>query len=130
MIDHLSYYATNYEATKRFYEVVLPPLGYERTTEMVATWNESWPTQRFCAFGPPKRSIFWLIEVKHPVSPRHIAFTAPSRAAVDAFHKAALAQGAKDNGAPGVREQYHPDYYAAFVIDPDGNNVEAVCHHK
>ena len=126
MIDHLSYYATDYVASKKFYDAALPALGYEMTTEMVATWDAEFPTRRMCAYGPSKKSVFWLIEVKHPVTPRHIAFQAKSREAVNAFHTAALKVGAKDNGAPGPRPMYHPDYYGAFVFDPDGNNVEAV----
>jgi catechol 2,3-dioxygenase-like lactoylglutathione lyase family enzyme len=71
---------------------------------------------------------FWLHESKETGPGRHYAFVARSRAEVDAFHAAAMAAGGKDNGAPGIRAHYHPDYYGAFVIDPDGNNVEAVCH--
>jgi catechol 2,3-dioxygenase-like lactoylglutathione lyase family enzyme len=72
--------------------------------------------------------MFWVIEVKQPASPRHVAFTASDRKAVAAFHAAALRVGAKDNGAPGPRPKYHAHYFGAFVLDPDGNNVEAVCH--
>src|SRR5262252_7574526 len=101
MIDHLSFYATNYEASKRFYDVILPTLGYEQIMEMTASWDPEFPTRRLCAFGPPKKPCFWLIEVKEPSSPRHIAFAANDQRSVDAFHKAALGTGAKDNGAPG-----------------------------
>ena len=128
MIDHLSFYATDYVVSKKFYQTVFATLGYELVTEMVMTWNAEWPTRRACAFGPPKKACFWLIEVREAASPRHIAFSADKRAAVDAFYKAALSVGAKDNGAPGPRAMYHPNYYGAFVFDPDGNNVEAVCH--
>ena len=72
----------------------------------------------------------WLIEVKEKPSPRHVAFVAPSRKHVQAFFEAALAAGGADNGGPGVREQYHPTYFGAFVLDPDGNNIEAVTHRK
>lgn len=127
MIDHLSTYATSYDATKRFYEVAFAPLGARLQVEMTSTWNPEFPTGRFCAFGP-ERAIFWVIEVKQPATPRHIAFSASTRAQVDAFYRAALGAGGRDNGAPGVRAIYHPTYYGAFVLDPDGNNVEAVCH--
>jgi catechol 2,3-dioxygenase-like lactoylglutathione lyase family enzyme len=128
MIDHLSTYATDYPATQRFYAAALGALGYAQQAESVATWNAAWPTQRMCAFGPPRQMIFWIIEVQSPATPRHLAFTAADRAAVDAFHRAALAAGGRDHGAPGLRPQYHRHYYGAFVLDPDGNNVEAVCH--
>jgi catechol 2,3-dioxygenase-like lactoylglutathione lyase family enzyme len=128
MIDHLSTYATDYPATRRFYEAALGALGHVLQNESVATWNADWPAQRMCAFGPPRKPVFWVIEVKAPATPRHLAFTAADRTVVDSFHRAALAAGGRDNGAPGLRPQYHRNYYGAFVLDPDGNNVEAVCH--
>ncbi|WNG43064.1 VOC family protein [Archangium minus] len=128
MIDHLSFYATDYATSKAFYTAALKPLGYNLGPELTATWDTEFPGRRMCAFGPPGRSIFWLIEVKTPASPRHVAFTAKDRAAVDAFHQAALKTGVKDNGGPGERPHYHPHYYGAFVLDPDGNNIEAVYH--
>lgn len=128
MIDHLSFYATDYPQTKRFYEQALAPLGAGVVMEMTATWNPDWPEQRICAFGPPQRPIFCIAETRSAATPRHLAFTARDRAMVDAFHAAALAAGGKDNGAPGLRPEYHPGYYGAFVIDPDGNNIEAVSH--
>jgi catechol 2,3-dioxygenase-like lactoylglutathione lyase family enzyme len=128
MIDHLSSYATDYDATRNFYAAVLPCLGYQMTTKDVTGWDERSPARRMCSFGPQQRPMFWLIEVREPATPRHIAFSAPDRSAVKAFHRAALAAGGRDNGAPGLREIYHPNYYGAFVLDPDGNNVEAVCH--
>jgi len=79
-------------------------------------------------FGPPNRPQFWIGNGEQPGSCVHIAFAARSRAEVDAFHKAALAAGGSDNGAPGLRPHYHENYYGAFVIDPDGHNIEAVCH--
>jgi catechol 2,3-dioxygenase-like lactoylglutathione lyase family enzyme len=128
MIDHLSTYATNYAATKEFYEAALQPLGCGVQFEMQTTWDEEFPERRICAFGPPGKLTFWVIEVKQPASPRHIAFSAPDRASVAAFHGAALGAGGKENGAPGPRPIYHEHYFGAFVLDPDGNNVEAVCH--
>ncbi len=128
MIDHISTYATGYAATKKFYEAALPPLGYGLQHEMVTTWDEEFPERRICAFGPRGKSVFWIIEVKQAVSPRHVAFSAPDRSSVAVFHQAALRAGGKDNGAPGPRPIYHEHYFGAFVLDPDGNNVEAVCH--
>jgi catechol 2,3-dioxygenase-like lactoylglutathione lyase family enzyme len=128
VIDHLSFYATDFDATKKFYDAVLPPLGYAKVMEMVSTWDPSWPTRRMIAYGTPPKATFWVIEHKEKPTPRHLAFHAKSQAHVRAFHEAALKVGAKDNGAPGPRPQYHPGYYGAFVFDPDGNNVEACCH--
>ena len=128
MIDHLSSYTTDFPAAKAFYEAGLGSLGFEIKVEMVATWDPIFPERRCVAWGPEERPLFWVIEVKEAVGPRHVAFSAPNRAAVDVFYRAALAVGGRDHGAPGVRETYHPDYYGAFVLDPDDNNVEAVCH--
>jgi catechol 2,3-dioxygenase-like lactoylglutathione lyase family enzyme len=120
MIDHLSFYATDYEASRAFYDAVLSALGYTRQREMVAEWDVAFPTRRMAAYGPEGRLQFWLIEVKEAASPRHVAFAAKDQAGLGA--------GARDNGAPGLRPMYHPSYYGAFVLDPDGNNVEAVSH--
>ena len=128
MIDHLSTYATDFEATQRFYDAALAPLGYERNVNMVTEWDEAFPTRRICGYGVGQKPIFWVSEVKDSASPRHVAFTAKDRAAVDAFHRAGLDAGGQDNGLPGERPIYHPGYYGAFLKDPDGNNVEAVHH--
>ncbi|WP_434778235.1 VOC family protein [Neisseria sp. Ec49-e6-T10] len=128
MIDHLSTYATDYVATKHFYEKAFAALGYTIQAEFVAKWNEHFPTQRMCAFGKEGKMAFWIIEVKEAYTPRHTAFAAENRAQVDAFYQAAMHSGGQDNGGPGLRPHYHEHYYGAFVIDPDGNNVEAVCH--
>ena len=128
MIDHLSTYARDFEATRAFYLAALAPLGFGLQHELVATWDEDFPTRRACAFGPEGKSAFWIIETKLDVTPRHTAFAAPSREAVVAFHEAALAAGGRDNGEPGLRPIYHEHYFGAFVFDPDGNDVEAVCH--
>ena len=128
MIDHLSSYATDFEATRRFYDAVLGSLGYAVRFEMEMSWDTELPGRKACAFGPEGRSIFWVIQVRDAVSPRHVAFTARDRARVDSFHRAALEAGGTDNGPPGLRPIYHEHYYGAFVLDPDGNNVEAVCH--
>jgi catechol 2,3-dioxygenase-like lactoylglutathione lyase family enzyme len=130
MIDHLSTYTTDFPASQRFYDAALKALGFERVVNMVASWDAAFPTRRVCAYGPPGKPVLWVAEVeaKDRATPRHLAFVATSRAAVDAFHRAALAAGAKDNGAPGLRPVYHANYYGAFVFDTDGNNIEAVCH--
>jgi catechol 2,3-dioxygenase-like lactoylglutathione lyase family enzyme len=127
MIDHLSSYALDYPATRAFYDAAMESLGYALQIEMVTTWDAEFPERRMCAWGPGQ-SVFWLIETKEKVSPRHFALSARDRSAVDAFHQATLAAGGRDGGAPGLRPIYHADYYAAFVLDPDENNVEAVCH--
>jgi catechol 2,3-dioxygenase-like lactoylglutathione lyase family enzyme len=82
----------------------------------------------YVGFGDDRKPYFWLAPSEGPQDHIHVAFIAKDRAAVDAFHRAALAAGGKDNGAPGVRAHYHPSYYGAFVLDPDGHNIEAVCH--
>lgn len=128
MIDHLSTYATDFPATLAFYEAVLAELGHSLQAEMTLPSDPALPGRRACAFGPQGRTIFWVIEVREPASPRHVAFAASDRAAVDAFHAAGLAAGGDDNGAPGPRTIYHPHYYGSFLLDPDANNVEAVCH--
>jgi len=128
MIDHMSTYATDFPGTRAFYEAAFPPLDYTLQHEMVTTWDPEFPDRRICAFGPTGKSTFWIIEVKEAASPRHVAFSASTRAAVNAFYSAALKAGGRDNGAPGPRPIYDEHYYGAFVLDPDGNDVEAVCH--
>ena len=128
MIDHLSTYATDYPATKAFYEACLGALGYGVQTEMVTSWDADFPDRNCCAFGPPGKSTFWVIQARESVAPRHLAFSAADRGAVTAFHEAALGAGGRDHGAPGLRPVYHEHYFGAFALDPDGNNVEAVCH--
>ena len=127
MIDHLSTYATDFDATRRFYEAALGALGYTVQMEMEMSWDPDLPGRRACAFGSD-RPVFWVIEAKEAYTPRHLAFSAPDRVHVAAFHDAALAAGGVDHGEPGPRPIYHEHYFGAFVLDPDGNNVEAVCH--
>ena len=130
MIDHLSTYASDFSAAKSFYDAVLPSLGYPIQMEMVTTWDEAFPTRRLAAYGP-ERPVFWLVESPdEPATPRHVAFVAHEREAVDRFWNNGIAAGARDNGAPGPRPHYHEHYYGAFLLDPDGNNVEAVCHRR
>ena len=121
MLDHLGIDVSDYARSKAFYEAALEPLGLEVLMDPVAT---------ACGFGSPveRMPFFWLYDRENVNQGVHVAFAAPDRDAVDAFHAAAMAAGARDNGGPGVREIYHPNYYGAFVLDPDGNNVEAVCH--
>lgn len=128
MIDHLSTYAPDYPATQAFYAACLGALGYTVQSEFVATWDTGFPDRHCCSFGPPGKSVFWVIETRQSVTPRHVAFAAADRKSVAAFHEAALQAGGTDNGAPGLRPMYHEHYFGAFVLDPDGNNVEAVCH--
>ncbi len=128
MIDHLRTYATSFPTTKAFYEAVLAELGYGVQFEMTLESDPELPGRRACAFGPAGQSVFWVIEVREAASPRHIAFAAPDRRAVAAFHETGLSAGGEDHGLPGLRPIYHANYYGSFLIDPDGNNVEAVCH--
>ena len=128
MIDHLSTYATDYPRTRDFYAAVFAPLGYRLLMEFDRPGDEELPGRRTCAFGPEGNPAFWVIEVKAAYTPRHTAFCADNRESVDAFYQAGLTSGGSDHGAPGLRPEYHPHYYGAFLIDPDGNNVEAVCH--
>jgi catechol 2,3-dioxygenase-like lactoylglutathione lyase family enzyme len=118
MIDHLSLAVRDLARSREFYAQALAPLGAAVQMEYEGGLGIGWP-------GKP---AFWLSGSETPTSATHVAFIAPDRASVDAFHAAALAAGGKDNGPPGLRPHYHPSYYAAFVIDPDGHNVEAVCH--
>jgi len=128
MIDHISTYATDYLKTKSFYVAAFSALGYSLQTEFVAEWDVEFPTRRACSFGIDGKLIFWVVESKEEYTPRHIAFSANSRSNVDSFYEHAIEHNGIDNGKPGLRPIYHEHYYGAFVFDPDGNNVEAVCH--
>jgi catechol 2,3-dioxygenase-like lactoylglutathione lyase family enzyme len=124
MIDHVGFPVSDFARSKAFYERALAPLGYTLIREVQQGTNDA-PAAGFGAGGKPD---FWIGGEGALNKPVHIAIAAKDRAAVDAFYKAAMAAGAKDNGAPGIRAHYHPNYYGAFVLDPDGHNVEAVCH--
>ena len=125
MLDHIGFPVSDYARAKAFYETVLAPLGYGLVMEVTA---EETGDGAACGYGPEGRPQFWIGE-GGPLDGRlHVAFAAQDRAAVRAFYETALAAGGRDNGPPGVREIYHPTYYGAFVLDPDGHNVEAVCH--
>lgn len=118
MLDHISLSVSDADKSKAFYTKALGPLGYKLVSEYAGGFG----------IGQDGGSTIWAGQgaAQKPIA--HLAFRAPDRKAVDAFYKAAMAAGAKDNGKPGLRENYSPTYYAAFVLDPDGNNVEAVCH--
>jgi len=120
VLDHVGFAVSDYGRSKAFYEKALAPLGLTILLE---------PQEQAAGFGEDGKAIFWIEAQGRAVKGRlHVAFTARDRDTVDAFHVAALAAGATDNGAPGVREMYHPHYYGAYVLDPDGHNIEAVCH--
>lgn len=126
MIDHLGFPVADYTRSKAFYAKALAPLGYALVMEIGAEHTESkFPAAGFGADGTPD---FWIGGEGGLGGTLHVAIVATDRATVDEFHRAALAAGARDNGPPGLRPHYHANYYAAFVLDPDGHNVEAVCH--
>jgi catechol 2,3-dioxygenase-like lactoylglutathione lyase family enzyme len=120
MYDHIGIKVTNFPKSRRFYESALKPLGYT-----VQSQGET-----SAGFGTKVATALWISAGTPAASGLHIAFAAPSRDAVSAFHAAALGAGGRDNGKPGLREDYGPTYYAAFAYDPDGNNIEAVCLAK
>jgi catechol 2,3-dioxygenase-like lactoylglutathione lyase family enzyme len=117
VIDHVKLFVSDFERSRDFYERALDPLGFRMMME---------PAPGVAGFGAGF-PCFWIEEAQSATT-AHVAFRTEDRARVDAFHAAALAAGGTDNGAPGLRPQYHPSYYGAFVHDPGGNNVEAVCH--
>ena len=120
MLDHAGINVSDYDRSRDFYTHALAPLGCELLME---------PVPRTGGFGRDGNPFFWITGTREPVTSNvHIAFTVDDRATVDAFHAAAVEAGGTDNGPPGVRDLYHPAYYGAFVLDPDGNNIEAVCH--
>ncbi len=119
MLDHCGVNVSNFQKSKAFYSTALKPLGYELIMEF---------DNVVAGFGKDNIPDFW-IKCESPVTTRaHVAFQSETRNPVDQFHSTALTAGGKDNGAPGLREDYSPTYYAAFVFDPDGNNIEVVCH--
>ncbi len=119
MIDHVSLAVKDYAKSKAFYTMALAPLGFMMLTEIM--------DHTVAGFGAT-RPQFWIGQDKPHSTATHVAFIAKTRDAVNAFYEAGLAAGGKDNGKPGLRPEYHKDYYGAFLLDPDGNNVEAVCH--
>lgn len=125
MIDHMGLTVRDPKKSRAFYDMALAPLGYKMMMEIPKEYTGG---KCVCGYGVPPKPDFWVSEGV-PNEPRiHVAFRAKSHAEVDAFYAAALASGGEDNGAPGPRPHYHENYYGAFVLDPDGHNVEAVCH--
>jgi catechol 2,3-dioxygenase-like lactoylglutathione lyase family enzyme len=118
-LDHVGFGVSDYERSKAFYLEALAPLDIELIKE---------PSEQAAGFGRNGKPFFWLEATRPPVTQVHVAFACDSRDLVDAFHEAALRAGGIDNGAPGPRPIYHEHYYGAYVLDPDGNNIEAVCH--
>jgi len=119
MIDHVVFWVTDMARSKAFYDRSLKPLGIARITA---------DDNAFAGYGVPGKGDFWIGPTKEPPTGTHVAFKAPDRATVGAFYAAAIAAGGRDNGKPGLRPQYNPNYYGAFVLDPDGHNIEAVCY--
>ena len=124
MIDHTGIHVTDYPKAKVFYDAIFAAMGGGLMVEVPEQYTGG---MKVVGYGR-EQPVFWLNEAKDAGPGRHTAFAARNRAEVDAFYMAAMAAGGKDNGGPGIRADYHPNYYAAFVIDPDGNNIEAVCH--
>jgi catechol 2,3-dioxygenase-like lactoylglutathione lyase family enzyme len=120
MIDHTGINVSDYDRSKAFYTKALEPLGFTLMME---------PIPEVGGFGRDGKPWFWISTRKPVTENIHVAFQAFERKIVDAFYEAAIAAGGTDNGKPGLRPHYHPNYYGAFVRDPDGNNIEAVCHH-
>jgi len=118
VIDHIGVGVSDLAASRAFYERALAPLGIGVVLDLRGA----------VGFGRDRKPFFWLEGEREPAEPIHVAFLAADRATVDAFHREALAAGGRDNGGPGLREIYHSAYYGAFVLDPDGNNAEAVTH--
>jgi catechol 2,3-dioxygenase-like lactoylglutathione lyase family enzyme len=117
MLDHIGIRAQDFPRLVEFYKAALAPIGYDVQMEFPGV----------AGMGTKGKPDFWLSGGDGAGNPTHVAFTC-TRAQVDAFHAAALSAGGTDNGPPGIRQDYHPNYYAAFILDPEGNNVEAVCH--
>ena len=126
MIDHIGFAVADLEQARQFYARALAPLGISVLMEV--TQEMTGGHGAHLGLGRDGNPFFWIGTGKAATTGCHVAFAAGSTAEVDAFHAAALAAGGRDNGAPGLRPEYHPNYYGAFVLDPDGNNVEAVCH--
>jgi catechol 2,3-dioxygenase-like lactoylglutathione lyase family enzyme len=119
MLDHVGFGVSDYKRSKAFYSEALAPLDIELIKE---------PSEQAARFGRGGKPFFWIEATRPPITLLHVAFACDSRGLVDAFHQAGLAAGGTDNGAPGPRPIYHQHYYGAYVLDPDGNNIEAVCH--
>ena len=119
MLDHVSIGVSDIERSKAFYDQALKPLGIERLY-----------AEDGFGYGQDRKAFFWIGLREASQTGSHVAFATEDRETVDRFHQAALAAGGRDNGKPGLRPHYHEDYYGAFVLDPDGHNIEAVCRRK
>jgi catechol 2,3-dioxygenase-like lactoylglutathione lyase family enzyme len=127
MMDHIGLAVADFERSKSFFVNALAPLDITLIMEVTA---EQTGGDAHAGFGAERKAFFWIGNGKKPTSGVHVAFAAKSRSQVDAFHQAAMTAGGRDNGPPGLRSQYHPNYYGAFILDADGNNIEAVCHQS
>lgn len=125
MIDHMGVSVSDFEKSKAFYIKALTAIGYALLMEFPSAVTGSTDV---AGFGEPPKPDFWISKGAPNQPPMHVAFRVNNRALVDAFYREAIAAGGRDNGAPGIRPHYHQDYYGAFVLDPDGHNIEAVCH--
>ena len=126
IIDHFGFGVADYARAKGFYIEALAPLGITLVMEVGPA--ETPAKVSACGFGKGGKPEFWIGSDGKTTPPLHVAFVVDTRAEVRAFYEAALRAGGRDNGPPGLRPQYHPNYYGAFVLDPDGHNIEAVCH--
>ena len=127
MLDHVGFPVRDFAAARTFYDAALKPLGVTALVEVTAEQSGG---GEHVGYGEGDRSYFWIGdgEGEVDIGPMHVCFTAKDRPTVDAFYAAAMAAGGRDNGPPGIRAHYHPNYYGAFVLDPEGRNIEAVCH--
>jgi catechol 2,3-dioxygenase-like lactoylglutathione lyase family enzyme len=121
MLDHVTLGISDIERSRKFYDQALRPLGIERLYAEGETAS---------GYGANRKAFFWISLRHAPQTGSHVAFVAEDRKTVDQFYQAALAAGGRDNGQPGLRPHYHANYYGAFVLDPDGHNIEAVCHRQ
>ncbi len=125
MLDHIGFSVSDFDRSVAFYTAALAPLSLRL---VMSVTREQTGAGAQAGFGAEGKPLFWIGDGKAVVTGLHVAFAARSRAEVDAFYAAAISTGGRDNGPPGLRLHYHRNYYAAFVLDPDGNNIEAVCH--
>ena len=126
MLDHVGFAVADAERSRAFYEKALAPIGITLIATVTPEQTEAGGTAH--GFGSNGKPFFWIGDNERVGEGTHVAFAVETRDLVDAFHAAALKAGGRDHGAPGIRAHYHPNYYGAFVLDPDGNNIEAVCH--
>lgn len=125
MLDHIGIYVSDLKRSIAFYKAALAPLGITVMMEVTPDVSDGYEG---AGFGSDKKAYFWIGKGKPGHSHSHVAFVAKDRATVQAFYEAAIKAGGRDNGLPGLRPHYHKDYFGAFVLDPDGHNIEAVCH--